>query len=109
MIALLIIYATVFVIYLANHGFGLIIGLAVTAYLIDVTVRPRIKCRACEGTGLIFKRSRSGAQCPVCKGRKIHTRMGARVWRRHRYMFHDDPDAEPAEDRGPTAHERGWW
>jgi hypothetical protein len=108
-IPLALILGVLFVIYLANHGLGLIIAIVVLLYLGDVTLRPRVKCRMCDGTGMILKSGRHGAQCPVCKGRKIHTRLGAMIWRRHRYMFRDDPEVEADENAPPTLHDRGWW
>lgn len=108
MVPLLIIYGVLGVVWLAHHGVGLILVILVTIYLADCTIRPRIKCKMCDGTGSVAKRGRRLAQCPICKGRKIHTRLGSRVWRRNRYHFHDDPDAEDEEDR-PSLHDRGWW
>jgi len=108
-IPLLIILGALGVLYLANHGLALLIGIPLLLYLADCTFRPRITCRMCNGSGSIFKSGRRMAMCPLCLGRKQHTRIGARIWRRHRFMFIPDPEAEEDEERGPTMHDRGHW
>jgi hypothetical protein len=106
MIPLTIICAVLALVWLANHGVGLIMAVVVLGYLGDCTVRPRIACQMCKGVGSVMRRGRVFAQCPLCKGRKHHTRIGARIWRRHRYMFRDPDDTG---EWGPTLHDRGWW
>ena len=110
MILLLIIYGVLGVVWLANHGVGLLLVIVVTVYLADCTLRVRIECRRCHGTGTILKSGRRFSLCPVCRGRKHHVRLGSMIWRRNRFLFTDDPEAEPeeAEDR-PSLHDRGWW
>lgn len=110
MIPLLIIYGALGVLWLANHGIGLLAIIAVTLYLIDCSLRVRIECRRCHGSGTILKSGRRFSLCPVCKGRKHHVRLGSMVWRRNRYLFTDDPEAEePEEDARPGGHDRGLW
>lgn len=108
MIPLLIIYGLLGVVWLASHGWGVLLLLAWTCYVVDVTFRARIKCLRCKGEGVIHKRGRRLQLCWLCKGRKVHTRLGARLWRRHRYMFRTDPENPPDETKDPTLHDRGW-
>ena len=109
MLILLISYLAIGVLWLANHGWGVIAAIVWTLYVADVTLRPRIACRNCKGSGVVLKSGRRMAMCPVCKGRKHHTRLGALIWRRHRYMFRPDPEREDDDEDRETLHDKGWY
>lgn len=92
MIALLVLVASVGLLWLYNPTWGLLVGIALGMYLISCALKPRSDCWWCGGG---YQRGRREGRssfrwCWVCKGRRgERARWGALIWRRNRWLYRD--------------------